>query len=150
MVSSTLSNPYVLIGLFYIAFLGFKVLKKINQPPSPLDVLQGPPRESFIGGNAGLKGSHGPGEYYLSLVKKYGRAVLFPGAGGSNYLFLADPKAMISIMNQSDTFGSNDLKKAMVLFMTGDSLLGQFGAVHRRQRRTISPAFHVSQVRKEF
>jgi len=141
MIISTLSNPYVLVCLFYLGYLSFKFYKKSTLPPSPLEIIRGPPRVSKLLGNSQLKESFGPGIYYLNLVKEYGPAVLLPSVGRTSSLLLSDPKAIHAVMNDTNAFGSNKLRRQMVLFMTGDSLLGHFGAVHRRQRRTIAPAF---------
>lgn len=144
MLSSSLS----IIALCYFAFLAFKLYKALNRPASPLDIIQGPSRDSFLAGNASKKAALGPGEYYSNLVKQHGRVVLFPDSGGSNSLLLSDPKGLLAVMNDTNTFGSNELRKQMVLFMTGDSLLGHFGAVHRKQRRTIAPAFSASHLKE--
>lgn len=79
--------------------------------------------------------------YLQRMQREYGDAVFLPTAGQQVY-FLAHPDAVREVLvTQQHRFKkSRMLERAKVLL--GDGLLTSEGALHRRQRRLVQPAFH--------
>jgi len=88
-------------------------------------------------------------KYFEDWTKKYGPAYEIPGPFGSNQVVICDPKAMAHFYG-GDTW--NYVQPAMVRIflenLIGKGLLIAEGESHKRQRKALTPAFSIAQIRE--
>ncbi|KAH9854630.1 cytochrome P450 [Lenzites betulinus] len=142
-----MSSVVQLAGYAFVLYVSLRLLRWFLQK-SPLDVIPGPPPDSWISGNAtGVLGLESWG-YQDRLVERYGSVFTWNGLLKKKCLYTFDTRALHSIFikDQDIYIESPVFAKAFQLFL-GPGLVATFGAQHRRQRKILNPLFSGKQMR---
>ncbi|KAI5986036.1 cytochrome P450 [Pisolithus orientalis] len=112
--------------------------------------LRGPPVSSFIfGAGKDVLDSPDSGEVYEAWAQEYGVAYEVPLALGKKKIILCDPKAIAHFFaGDTSTYGHTALDKVTLERSVGKGILWAMGENHRRQRRSMSPAFTYASIGK--
>ncbi|KAI6030990.1 cytochrome P450 [Pisolithus marmoratus] len=112
--------------------------------------LRGPPRTSLIFGySMDLLRAKDAGSVYEEWAKEYGVAYEVPTTLGGNKIMLCDPKAIAHFYSK-ETWTYVHIKFDLLFTRQnfGKALLGVQGEDHKRQRKSLSPAFSQAAIRK--
>ncbi|KIM51238.1 hypothetical protein SCLCIDRAFT_1224714 [Scleroderma citrinum Foug A] len=145
-----LRSKIALYGSTLLAtFLVFKIVTTPRRKFSTTRLL-GPPSPSFLYGVArDTAGSSDSGSIYEEWVEEYGVAFEVPAALGQKTIMLFDPKALQHyFMRDTWTYITLPSQRVVVNRSTGKSVLWSIGEDHRRQRKSLSPAFSSATIRK--
>ncbi|KAI5999038.1 cytochrome P450 [Pisolithus marmoratus] len=112
--------------------------------------LRGPPPSSFIfGAGKDVLDSPEPGDVYEAWSQEYGVVYEVPLALGKKKVILCDPKAVAHFFaGDTRTYGHTALDKVTLERSVGKGILWAMGENHRRQRRSMSPAFTYASIGK--
>ncbi|KAH9852304.1 cytochrome P450 [Lenzites betulinus] len=114
-----------------------------------LDNLPGPESPSFIYGNLRQIYARQSFEYHRSLGDKYGPVVRVHDRFGGDMLYTFDPKAMHHIViKDQDVFRESTWFSRLTYYLLGMGLLATNGDHHRKQRKTLNPAFSINHMRE--
>lgn len=115
----------------------------------PLSTVPGPKSNSFLTGSI-LKIFNTDGwEYHSYLAKTFPGIARIPGPLGSSMLYIHDPKALHQIVvKDQDIFAQADDLVRVANLVFGPGLLSVHGQRHRKQRKALSPAFSVKNLRE--
>ncbi|KAH7928041.1 cytochrome P450 [Leucogyrophana mollusca] len=115
----------------------------------PLDILPGPPRESWWKGNVVQIFNPNAWAFHQMLAEKYGSIVKFHGFFGHRQLYVFDPKAMHHIVVKDQyIYEETDLFLETNKLVFGDGLLSSLGEQHRKQRKMLNPVFSTNHMRQ--
>ncbi|KAL5488430.1 hypothetical protein ACEPAI_6548 [Sanghuangporus weigelae] len=88
------------------------------------------------------------GALFEKWAKEYGPVYQIPAALGEKTTVLTDPRAIAHFYSKETyTYVNSDFSKQMIDNIIGKGLLWAEGDSHRRQRRTLSPAFTNAAIR---
>ncbi|KAG6333009.1 hypothetical protein ID866_6077 [Astraeus odoratus] len=112
--------------------------------------LRGPSSRSIIFGvGEDLLDSSDPGAVYEAWAREYGGVYEIPMALGERRTVLCDPKAITHFFSKdTSTYVGTPMVKAAILRGVGKGVLWADGEIHRRQRRSMAPAFNSAAIRK--
>ncbi|KIJ12884.1 hypothetical protein PAXINDRAFT_14245 [Paxillus involutus ATCC 200175] len=112
--------------------------------------LKGPPSESFIFGfpEVLMAAPDGP-EVYEAWASQYGPVFQVPSLLGTSRIVLCDPKAIAHFYARDTTtyVVTPPAKFIMGILVGRGSLLTSHGDVHKRLRKSVTPAFTVAAIR---
>ncbi|KAH8822150.1 cytochrome P450 [Flagelloscypha sp. PMI_526] len=145
-MSLTAEDLALVVGVFTILLL----LKYILGQTSPTTSLNGPPSSNFITGALMDVFFHDdPPSVYVTWAQQYGHAFKLPRGIGANSIVLCDPKAAQHVLSKDTNIYVNaPFRAALLKQILGNGILSAEGENHRRQRKSLSPAFANSEIRK--
>ncbi|KIM65593.1 hypothetical protein SCLCIDRAFT_1157767 [Scleroderma citrinum Foug A] len=143
------SNTALYVSAALATVLLFKVVNVSRRKVSTTRLL-GPPSPSFLYGVAkDTLESSDPGSIYEEWMKEYGVAFEVPAALGRKTIMLFDPKALQHYyVRETWTYTALPSARAAMQRTTGKSVLWSIGEDHRRQRKSLTPAFSHAAIRK--
>ncbi|KZV83332.1 cytochrome P450, partial [Exidia glandulosa HHB12029] len=115
---------------------------------TPLRNLRGPKNESMIWGNLKTVFASEDAVIYEAWLKEYGKAFSYHAFFGKYRLFTTDTRAIAHIFSNSHIWVKPELARRGLATVLGEGILSAEGEQHRRQRRTMNPAFGVAQIRE--
>ncbi|KAN0097962.1 Cytochrome P450 [Tylopilus felleus] len=120
--------------------------KRLARTPT----LKGPPSPSFVFGvGKVLMEDDDPASIYESWARAYGAVYEIPSTLGSRKIILYDPKAIAHFhAKQTWTYVRTRMVKKSVERGVGRGLFWADGESHRRQRKSLTPAFSIAAIRK--
>ncbi|KIJ58837.1 hypothetical protein HYDPIDRAFT_33751 [Hydnomerulius pinastri MD-312] len=112
--------------------------------------LPGPPTNSFIFGYPEVLMTPDGPDIYEAWAEKYGSVYQIPCTLGTKRIVLHDPKAIAHFYARETT---TYILTPLAVWLTGiivgkESMLTSHGEVHKRQRKSLTPAFSVAAIRK--
>ncbi|KAG1742242.1 cytochrome P450 [Suillus paluster] len=112
--------------------------------------LRGPPRSSFVYGVSNdLVSSKDSAAMYERWAKEYGVVYVIPRVLGRTRIVLCDPRAIAHFFARDTwTYVQTSFGLTLVEISIGKGLLWSWGESHKRQRKTLTPAFSNAAVRK--
>ncbi|KAI9572414.1 cytochrome P450 [Boletus coccyginus] len=112
--------------------------------------LRGPPSESFLYGvGKRILDADDPGAAYEAWAQEYGPVFTIPSTLGSNKIVLCDPKAIAHFFSKDTwTYIQTPLSRRFSESSFGRGLLWAHGEDHRRQRKSLTPAFSIAAIRQ--
>ncbi|KAG9309799.1 cytochrome P450 [Chiua virens] len=112
--------------------------------------LNGPPSKNFLLGYPEFFTDPDSPEIYEAWAEEYGAVYQLPSVLGTTRIILCDPKAIAHFYaKETTTYILPPLGRFLTGILVGrDSLLTTHGNVHKRLRKSLTPAFSVSAVRK--
>ncbi|KIM86964.1 hypothetical protein PILCRDRAFT_815408 [Piloderma croceum F 1598] len=137
----------LLVGLW----LSLKVIRILLRGPKNTQ-LNGPPSESWIFGFSHFTNTEDPSVAYEQWAEQYGAVFRIPIAIylsitsrlaiGQTKIIICDPKAIQHIYSKS-TYGyvNSQLRKNELNSIMGKGILLAEGDIHKRQRKSLTPAF---------
>ncbi|EIM90577.1 cytochrome P450 [Stereum hirsutum FP-91666 SS1] len=116
---------------------------------SHLRNIPGPPAQSFALGNLPqVFGLLEGWDFHVELAETYGRVAKSWGFFGGMQLHISDPKALYSILiKDQEIFEEPDVAIESNKLFFGMGILSTLGGHHRRQRKLLSPVFHINHMR---
>ncbi|TBU29234.1 cytochrome P450 [Dichomitus squalens] len=115
---------------------------------TPVDRIPGPPSGSVFSGNVEQLLARDNAEWLTGFLDSYGPVAKINGFFGARWLHVYDPKALHSIYvkdQESYSRGPRTILTNTLLF--GPGLLSTFGQKHRKQRKSLNPAFSAAHIR---
>ncbi|KAL5512215.1 hypothetical protein ACEPAG_3500 [Sanghuangporus baumii] len=110
--------------------------------------LKGPPSSSWIFGVTKEVFKGDAGELYEQWAKEYGPVYQIPTPLGGRRTILTDPKAVAHFYSKETfTYVQSNFSKRIIENLLGRGLLWSEGESHRRQRKTLTPAFSNAAIR---
>ncbi|KAF8125506.1 cytochrome P450 [Boletus edulis] len=112
--------------------------------------LRGPPSESFLYGvGQRIRSARDAGALYEAWAQEYGPVYAIPSTLGTQRIMLCDPKAIAHFHSkESRTYIQTPFNKESFAIYYGKGLLWAHGEDHRRQRKSLTPAFSVAAIRQ--
>ncbi|KAF9448713.1 cytochrome P450 [Macrolepiota fuliginosa MF-IS2] len=146
MLAFSVSTLAQVLSLYAASWIISKLLKRFVIK-SPLDVLAGPPSESFLTGNIGQLLDVSGWAFNRHILQRYGGAIRVKGVLGARVLVISDPKALhhVLVKDQYDYEPIGFISRNAVYF--GPGLLGTLGEQHKKQRRMMNPVFSINHMR---
>ncbi|KAI5117518.1 hypothetical protein M0805_009526 [Coniferiporia weirii] len=130
------------VNIFFLA-IGSWALYRLSQTArtrAKMTKLRGPPASSWLFGvyRTGMSAAG----FYEKWADEYGPVYQIPGPLGSCRTVLADAKAIAHFYSK-EPFGyvKSKFSKQLIASVVGKGLLWADGESHRRQRKTLTPAF---------
>lgn len=115
---------------------------------SVLRNIPGPPSYSWAKGHINQYFNPRGQAFHEEVALNYGSVVKLDGMFGSKLFYVADPKALHTILiKEENTWEEPDAFLALNQLMFGDCLVGTLGEHHRRQRKMLNPVFSVNHMR---
>ncbi|KAH7921992.1 cytochrome P450 [Leucogyrophana mollusca] len=143
-------RPVHAVAIFAVSWVLVTVVQRARRYLKATN-LRGPPRQNFLFGfQKDLNESKDPGALYEQWAQDYGSVYRLPSALGNSKVVLCDPKAIAHFYaRESFTYVLTPLNKVFSDMLLGKgSLLGSEGEVHRRLRKSLTPAFSIAAIRK--
>ncbi|KAM5538786.1 hypothetical protein V8D89_007508 [Ganoderma adspersum] len=108
---------------------------------SPLDVIPGPMRVSFLTGNLSqLLDSQG-WDFHAQIGERFGPVVKINGFFGKPWLYIFDPLALQHIVKDTATYDELPWYLQSNCILLGPGVLSVTGEMHRKQRKMLTPPF---------
>lgn len=141
-------NPAGLPLCAVVALLLYQIFRALRRRRRSTP-LRGPPSQSFLWGiRKYMSFSSDTIDMFEQWVNAYGPVFHLPSVLGSREVVLADPKALSHYYSKETTIYQKTTYLRLALEkIVGHGLLWAEGEDHRRQRRTVSPAFSNSALR---
>ncbi|KAH7907652.1 cytochrome P450 [Hygrophoropsis aurantiaca] len=126
------------------------ILLKVSRPSPKVTRLRGPPRKSIIFGTDNVpKSIEEAVAISGSWCDEYGSIIRVPSVLGRSYIILNDAKAIAHFYAQArDIYVNSVLSKNILQNLVGKGLLWADGEDHKRQRKSLTPAFTSAAIRK--
>ncbi|ETW80421.1 cytochrome P450 monooxygenase 43 [Heterobasidion irregulare TC 32-1] len=135
------------IYLFSVSFVLYKAYQLFSR--NPLHELDGPPLTRILGGHMSLVLD--PGRSPLAherFVKEYGRNVRIQGIHPWDVRLLPmDPVSVAHVLKNSTVYEKPWQSRRLITGLIGCGLLAAEGQMHKRQRRVVTPAFSIQNMR---
>ncbi|KAI6133763.1 cytochrome P450 [Pisolithus croceorrhizus] len=114
--------------------------------------LRGPPRKSLMfGWSMNLLQAEDAGSMYEEWAREYGVAYEVPTTLGGRKIMLCDPRAVAHFYSKETwTYLHTDFDLLHITKHFGKGILGVQGQDHKRQRKSLSPAFSQAAIRRLF
>ncbi|KAI5117516.1 hypothetical protein M0805_009524 [Coniferiporia weirii] len=143
-LSSNIPFDLNVIDIFFLA-VGTWALYKLSQTArmrAKTTKLRGPPASSWLFGVSKDVFTGDSATLYEKWADEYGPVYQVPGPFGSRRTVLTDAKAVAHFYSK-ETFGyvGSKFQKQAVSSLVGKGILWADGENHRRQRKTLTPAF---------
>ncbi|KAL4063873.1 cytochrome P450 [Scleroderma yunnanense] len=112
--------------------------------------LRGPPSPSILfGADKSILESPDSVAVYEAWYKEYGAVYEIPMVLGQRRTILCDPKALAHFFSRdSSSYGLTPATKVALAKSVGKGVLWADGEIHRRQRKSLAPAFNSASIRK--
>ncbi|PKY54087.1 cytochrome P450 [Rhizophagus irregularis] len=138
-----------LMSFFVLGIIGWITYKIFIWPfyISPLRKFPGPPSESLLYGNLKTLMREEYGVPQLRWIKKYGNVIKYHGLFNKPTLLIADTK-LVQEITLNKPYDFIKPYNASGISLVGRGLVYAEGHVHKRQRKTSSPAFTYSNVKE--
>lgn len=142
---SAVNVAAILVGIF-----AFHAAARETRRRFKTTKLRGPLPSSFIfGAGKDVLDSPDTGEVFEAWAQEYGVVYEVPLALGRKKVILCDPKAVAHFFaGDTRTYGHTALDKVTLERSVGKGILWAMGEDHRRQRRSMSPAFTYTSIGK--
>ncbi|KAL1716274.1 cytochrome P450 [Schizophyllum commune] len=115
---------------------------------SPLDNIPGPPPPSLLTGNFYQLFHPNAWGFHEKLAEEYGPIVRTTGLLGEKQLYVADPKALHSIIvKDQDVYEEHPQFTSANNVLLGEGLTATLGEKHRKQRKLMNPVFSIAHMR---
>ncbi|RIB26340.1 cytochrome P450 [Gigaspora rosea] len=141
---------------YYLAviatFIGYILYKCYIHPfyLSPLRKIPGPPIENFFLGHYASLLKNEPAVAFSQLKKQYGGIFRFHSLFNEPHIVVTDPKLVQTILvNRSYDFLKN-FNRSVIKDFFGNGILLAEGAVHKRQRKMMTPSFSFNNIKEMF
>ncbi|KAH8115692.1 cytochrome P450 [Phellopilus nigrolimitatus] len=129
------------------AWLAYKVAQTVRMR-SKMTKLHGPPASSWLFGVSKDVFLGDSGEIYEKWAEEYGPVYQIPGPFGSRRTVLVDAKAIAHYYSKETfVYVHSTFAKQAISNIIGKGLLWAEGESHRRQRKTLAPAFSNAAIR---
>ncbi|KAI5994730.1 cytochrome P450 [Pisolithus albus] len=138
------------VAAILVGILAFRAAIRETRKRFKTTKLRGPPPSSFIfGAGKDVLDSPDTGEVYEAWAQEYGAVYEVPLALGRKKVLLCDPKAVAHFFaGDTRIYGHTALDKVTLERSVGKGILWAMGEDHRRQRRSMSPAFTYTSIGK--
>ncbi|ETW84721.1 cytochrome P450 monooxygenase 102 [Heterobasidion irregulare TC 32-1] len=151
-MSPSLGTFFTPTSVFFslLAIVGLSQVFKILCRRAHTMRRAGPPSSSWIfGAGRVLRAAADSASLYEGWSRAHGSVYALPAAFGTHSIVLMDPKA-IAHCSARDTYGyfKSNLSKLAIQDMIGKGLLWADGGSHKRQRKTLTPAFSNITIRR--
>ncbi|EJD00151.1 cytochrome P450 [Fomitiporia mediterranea MF3/22] len=146
-MTSTTRRAVGFVSLGIATLLIYKALRSYRT--SKATKLRGPPRENWLFGSGKKELLSGQGNVLLGrCAEQYGLVYHFPGSLGSKMIVLMDPKGIAHFYAKGSTVYINSAAvKEIFNRLVGKGLFSVEGEDHRRQRKSLAPAFSNAAIR---
>ncbi|EIW55304.1 cytochrome P450 [Trametes versicolor FP-101664 SS1] len=114
---------------------------------SLLDKVPGPPRVSFLLGNAPQIAGRQCWDFHTHIARKYGSVVKLHWLFGTSALYIFDPLALSHIVKDQGKYEEPAWVTGTNLMTLGPGLGSVTGETHRRQRKMLTPVFSAKHLR---
>ncbi|KAI6107178.1 cytochrome P450 [Pisolithus croceorrhizus] len=131
------------------ALLALRSALGVSRRTSKTTKLRGPPRTDFIFGTAKqTMESSDAGAIHEAWAKEYGAAYEVPTTLGGKKIMLADPRALAHYYaKESWTYVQTESQRFFLQRNFGRGILWSHGEDHKRQRKSLTPAFTQAAIR---
>ncbi|EGN92322.1 hypothetical protein SERLA73DRAFT_191276 [Serpula lacrymans var. lacrymans S7.3] len=128
----------------------FKLIKATRRQGVKTTRLRGPPNESIVFGNGRvLDKSPDSAEIYEQWAEEYGAAYKVPSALGKSRIVLCDPKAISHYYpRETSIYILTPVSRNAIERLAGRGLLWSHGESHKRQRKSLTPGFSNTAIRR--
>ncbi|TCD67732.1 cytochrome P450-dit2 [Steccherinum ochraceum] len=129
-------------GLVWVVWQVWRTFLRCYFESSSVDHLHGPvPKSTFLGSWGDVTG-HDSWAFWDDLAENYGGVVKVQGLLGEKNLHVSDPAALHTILvKEQSNFPEPYMFLTMNQVVLGHGLFATEGAVHRKQRKILNPAF---------
>ncbi|KAG8214369.1 cytochrome P450 [Butyriboletus roseoflavus] len=112
--------------------------------------LRGPPSESFLYGvDKHILDAENSGDVYETWAQEYGPVYAIPSIWGNKRIVLNDPKAIAHFYSKDTwTYIHIPIHRKTIANLLGKGLLWAYGENHKRQRKSLTPAFSIAAIRQ--
>ncbi|KAH9832026.1 cytochrome P450 [Rhodofomes roseus] len=154
MSESILTNPFTtVLGALGLALAGVLLQQLISFVRLRVATwawrqLPGPASDSTFWGNIGQYFSRHGENFHRQVAVDYGSVVRLTGLLGNPILYVADPKALHTMLiDEEEIFQETDIALQITQMAFGTTLLSITGRHHAKQRKLLSPVFSVNHMR---
>nr|BED42987.1 cytochrome P450 monooxygenase [Trametes versicolor] len=112
-----------------------------------LDKVPGPPRASFLLGNAPQIAGRQCWDFHTHIARKYGSVVKLHWLFGTSALYIFDPLALSHIVKDQGKYEEPAWVTGTNLMTLGPGLASVTGETHRKQRKMLTPVFSAKHLR---
>ncbi|KAH9936147.1 cytochrome P450 [Fomitopsis serialis] len=111
--------------------------------------IPGPPAGSFLAGNLSQFFARDAVGFQTHIAHDFGSVVKLDGFFGTPILYVADPKALHTILIKEEHIFHEvpDFISTNTIIFGANALVSTLGAQHSRQRKLLNPVFSVSHMR---
>ncbi|KAF7308932.1 Cytochrome P450 [Mycena kentingensis (nom. inval.)] len=137
--------------LLAAGWLVFKLVQRLtNSRGATGTTLRSPPNESYLFGMTGaIVKSKDTGILFQDWAEKYGPVYQIAAPFGAKRIVLCDPKAVNHMYAfERSVYVKSQLGRVVVANLFGRGLLWAEGESHKRQRKTLTPAFSNAAIRR--
>ncbi|VDB87090.1 unnamed protein product [Peniophora sp. CBMAI 1063] len=114
---------------------------------SPIRHLSGPSSASFSWGNV-RQMEDNTALVHANWIAQYGKVFKINAEFGTHRLFVADTRAVSHVLTNSDVYQKPRSNTRSLMHTLGPGILTVEGDTHRKQRRTLNPAFGLAHLRE--
>ncbi|KAH0833223.1 cytochrome P450 [Lanmaoa asiatica] len=143
--------PLRLLGSGILAYILWRLVKRLAAPKSPLAIIPGPNKDHWLTGNY-HRLFRDAFRYNLALVEQYGGAIKINALLGSQQLYISDPLALHHIVvKEQHIYTETDMfimYVGLTLFHFPPPHLIPQGEQHRKQRKMLNPVFSLANMRE--
>lgn len=144
----TLSNPWTAVGLVVGTIVcALVVMYPLRAARLPFRNLSGPAPSSVVFGSLADQVTGPVGGVYKAWAAKYGPTLRFRALLGSWRVVSTDLTAIGYVLNHTEEFHRESGFNATMLLLCGKGVLAVEDAAHKRQRKILSPAFSLTNVK---
>ncbi|KAI6003057.1 cytochrome P450 [Pisolithus albus] len=150
LLAATRSITLLDVAAAIAALLALRSALKAARRTSKTTRLRGPPRTDLIFGTAKQTfESQDSGAIHEAWAKEYGVAYEVPTTLGGKKIMLADPRALAHYYaRESWTYIQTESARFFLQRNFGRGILWSHGEDHKRQRKSLTPAFTPAAIRK--
>lgn len=140
--------PVTILFLSFIIWACWRLYFRQRFLRTVLDVVPGPPGQSWITGSLDQLTSHEGWEFHRHIAETYGPIIRIKGLFGANNLYVYDPRALYHIFVK-DQFAYEETDQFIEInrLFFGPGILATLGEDHRKQRKMLNPVFSISHMR---
>ncbi|KAJ7062855.1 cytochrome P450 [Mycena amicta] len=115
---------------------------------SPLRILPGPPRQSWLLGNVPELFKDDDNGLMERWVELYGTTIKWFGLFGEPHLYTIDTKFIQHILSHTDVYQKSEGLRSSLARVVGPGVLVVEGNQHKQQRKIMNPAFGPTHMRE--
>ncbi|KZO98276.1 cytochrome P450 [Calocera viscosa TUFC12733] len=136
----------LLVGVVFALYVLRNIWQFTARFRSPLRLLPGPPRESYLWGN--LRSILKDDAITEKWTQQYGATYKMPGLFAVYRLNTVDPRAVAHVLSHTENYPKPVHLRTLLGATLGQGLLIAEGETHKRQRRIMNPSFSPGQIRE--